>query len=269
MPNKAHLLSAVWSKEELERRKRLRKELEIFDKALHLSRRLHGAELMAPINSYEDALDKLNTQISSRISKGVLEKMSKNCGENAASKLRFPVALFFVRGDRADLGAKLTEQVTSSFNYWDLDSGKDIDILLPGWEKDPNLSFDIVAFFEFRLIIEEKSKWEYSGETDILLLDYEYHIKETAGRFRFDKTITLCVEQMLRDKLIGSVDGLMQSLVKAAQETGNHGVWKISDKIGVQTFRRSLWNYVKKKFLCDIGTIYDELRPYAICNLEK
>lgn len=269
MSNRSNSLSTEWSKEELEHRMKLRKEFEFFDKAISSTMNIGGQEAFAHIKNYENALYRLNTQIASRINKELFENKLENFDENRVSKLRFPVALFFLRGDRAGSGAALVKQVISSFDYWNIDSGKDIDIFLPGWKKDSKLHFDVIAFFEFRLKIEEVSKWEYSGETDILLLDFDYNIEEKEGKFCFDQTITLCVEKMLRDKLIGSIDGLMHSVIKAAKETCSRGVWEISDKIGIQTFRRSLWNYVKKRFLGNVDYIYNELRPYAICNLEK
>ena len=41
---------------------------------------------------------------------------------------RFPVALFFVRGDRGGDGKKLAEQVIASFDYWDRDTGDSLDV---------------------------------------------------------------------------------------------------------------------------------------------
>ena len=92
--------------------------------------------------------------------------------------VRTPVALVFVRGDRAEPGASLAKQVAASFGYWNLESAKYIDLVFFGWWKEGD-TVDFQAHDNARIFIEcyeevqRLSKWRYSGETDILLVDFE------------------------------------------------------------------------------------------------
>jgi len=85
--------------------------------------------------------------------------------------LRTPVALMFVRGDREGPGASLAKQVVSSFGYWNLDSGKYLDLVFFGWYKDgETIGFQPPMFLQARDEVQRISRWRHSSETDVLLL---------------------------------------------------------------------------------------------------
>ena len=93
-----------------------------------------------------------------------------------ATVIRCPVGFFFVRGDRAGPGKDLTEQVVASYGYWNLDAGKYLDMVFPGWGRDGDvLVFNREAFLHCRAQLEAISRWRYSGETDVLLFNVELH----------------------------------------------------------------------------------------------
>jgi hypothetical protein len=184
------------------------------------------------------------------------------------------VAIFFIRGDRGGPGKAIAQQVMASFDYWDADAGKYLDVVFPGWVKDgPVIQFDTKRFLEFRHDIERISQWHYSGETDILLLNFDYDPDAHEGVFAFEETITLLPEKMVRDGHVSNLDLLMHELVNAARQTwprtSGSPIWEMSDRIAIQRSRTALWEYVKKKFLREFGKIYDELRPFAVCDLRK
>ena len=156
--------------------------------------------------------------------------------------LRFPIGFFFIRGDRGGVGKLLAEEMTSSLEYWHKDSGRYIDFIFPGWmrssrpknwrgETRPHvfinvydyLVFNIDRFINMRQSIEEQSRWRFSGETDILLVNYivnpalAWGKEETSsfGHIAFEEAITLNVEQMIRKKLTPSIDALMHEIISA------------------------------------------------------
>lgn len=194
--------------------------------------------------------------------------------------LRFPVGFFFIRGDRAGAGEDLAKQIVSSYGYWNDDAGKYLDMVFPGWGKEGGDSapviFDRTAFLHCRDQLEARCKWRYSGLTDILLLNYEAR-REGDGRFSaagpsFESCIWLPVEQMQADKhRIPNLDRLMHELIAEAKacwaDPAQGGVWQISDRIGFYHGRKKLWDRLIHRL--DITGLYNELRPFAVCDLRS
>ena len=188
--------------------------------------------------------------------------------------LRFPVGFFFIRGDRGGEGEGLVQQLVKSYGYWNDDSGKYLDIVFPGWGKDGEVVvFDRAAFLRCREQMEGMSRWRYGGQTEVLLLNYE-SARDDRGSFAsphlsFDCCIWLPVEEMIRKGRIANLDELMHDLVKHARECWNDpaqgGVWEISDRIGYHRGMGRLWE--KLKGWLDVAGLYDELRPFAVCDL--
>ena len=199
------------------------------------------------------------------------QPMPENC-----SVARFPVGLFFVRGDRGGDGKKLAEQVVASFDYWDKDTGDSLDIVLAGWNfKDGALAFDASDFMKFRRIVESSSKWQYSGETDLLLLNFEVDTQEIEGWFDYSEAIALPLEEMLRNKQIGSLDGLLAELASSARKTtqqsrfaGDSPVWELSDRSGMLRVKKDLWSAIKKFFLKDYADKLDALENFAVRDMQ-
>lgn len=207
--------------------------------------------------------------------------------------VRTPVALMFVRGDRAAPGKTLAEQVVSSFGYWNYESAEYLDLVFFGWFNDcGNVGFqpirkessgagsnpgDAGIFIDCFREIERMSKWRYSGETDVLLVDFEMHKTETGelrrpGTLSFKNCIYLPVEEMLEEKRVRSLDALVHELVASAKEGYDANplqgtVFEISDRIGWTRGRKAVWDRLKHMFLRDWSGVYDELRPFAICDL--
>jgi len=184
--------------------------------------------------------------------------------------LRFPVAFFILRGDRGGNANEIAEEAISSINYWNLCSGDNIDILFPGWDRESDLiSFDVVKFYEFQKEIEASSKWIYGGESEILLINFDYDPATTEGRFSFDESVSLPVEDMIKKGITSSVDALVNEIVSISKSVDKPSVWEISDQFAIQRARKSIWEYIKNKATGGFSKVYDELRPFAVCNLEK
>jgi hypothetical protein len=199
--------------------------------------------------------------------------------------VRTPVALMFVRGDRAAPGKTLAEQVVASFGYWNLASEKFLDLVFFGWYKEgENVGFQPIKgkdeagiFVDCYREIQRISKWRYSGETDILLADFEMVRSangglNTPGRFSFKNCIYLPVEQMMQEGRTRSLDALVQEIVEAARVVYEEhpleaGAFEISDRVGWTRGKRAFWMVVREKFLRDWRKVYDELRPFVVCDL--
>lgn len=89
------------------------------------------------------------------------------------------------------------------------------------------------------------------------------------GKFSFEETISLPVEEMIRKGITTSIDALLNEIISVAKEVDNGSVWEISDKLVYQRARKSLWEYLKNKITGGLAQVYDELRPFVVCNLSK
>jgi hypothetical protein len=221
----------------------------------------------------ETAREQLISTISGRVDKARPDP--------SVSVVRFPVVLFFVRGDRAGEGGEIAKTVRASFEYWSKDSGDHLDVIFPGWywEGSPmqlspsRIEFDMSAFIRYRDEFQSKSKWKYTGETDILLLNFDFDICERTGDFSFQEVIFLPVEAMIRDGLVGSLDGLMNGIVEIAKSSKRKSkespVWILSDKLGYFRGRKAFWDAFKKMVLRDFASAVDKLHPFAVCDLSR
>jgi len=216
--------------------------------------------------SYGDARKQMTELVTRRI-----ELNPPNADVNL---VRFPVGLFFARGDRNGEGEEIADQIRASHKYWDLDFGDDLDLILAGWEKaDDELVFKVDKFYVYRLEVESESTWEYTGETDLLLLNFDFDLIERSGHFAYDEVIFLPVEAMIRKGIVSSLDALMSQLAKVAKLTGVRSqksmIWEISDRIGWLRGRKKFWESLKKMVLRTFADVYDELRPFIVVDMGR
>lgn len=187
-------------------------------------------------------------------------------------RIRFPMAFLFIRGDRAGAGRDLADQVVASYGYWNADSSRYFDIIFPGWgERGDEIVFDMHAFLHFCKEVEGISKWRYSGETDLLVANYDYLLEQNGGDFAFDRAIYLPVERMVRDERIANLDSLMHELVQEAKRiwprAGEDVVWKITGRMALHRGRTAVWEWIKSRLLKDAGRIYDQFQPFVVADL--
>jgi hypothetical protein len=225
-------------------------------------------------NSVEEAIQQLGEAVEGRCEHERLPI--------GVQVLRTPVALMFVKGDRAAPGLELAMQVVKSFGYWDKASAQYLDLVFFGWwyEGGNEAGFqshnNAEIFFQCCDEIANMCKWRYKGETDVLLVDFEMPVAAdgslSRGAFSFKNCIWIPVEEMIREKRVGSLDALVSELVTAAKEVYDQQplqgtVFEVSDRIAWTRGRRVVWEQLKRLILGDWSRVYDELRPFAVCNL--
>jgi hypothetical protein len=224
-------------------------------------------------NSVSDALDQLGRAVTERCQGERLPA--------GVDVIRTPVALMFVRGDRAGPGASLAEQVVASFGYWNKDTAQYLDLVFFGWYKDSGkVGFqdwnDCQMFRNCVAEVEGMSKWRYSRETDALLVDFEMPLTSEGtlgpGYFSFANCIPLPVEKMIAEGQVRSLDAFVGELTDAAKRVYvehplQASVFEVSDRIGWTRGRRAVWDQLKHLFLRDWSRVYDELRYFAVCDL--
>jgi hypothetical protein len=181
-------------------------------------------------------------------------------------------------------GASLAKQVVESFGYWNWESAQYLDLVFFGWYKEgEDVGFQksdgCAIFRECCSQVASLSKWHYKGETDVLLVNFEVPVQNSGkpklgdGYLSFKESMWLPVEAMIQNGTVRSLDGLVNELIREAKnvyneaEPGGAGVFEISDRIGWHRGRKSLWDVLKRLFLREFGRVYDDLRPFALCDL--
>lgn len=105
-----------------------------------------------------------------------------------------------------------------NLEYNNLRSGKYIDFFFPGYTEK---SVDVSTAFNWKFNpsdfvisierIEDMSKWKYSGNTEFLFLEYCH------GKIDFTHTISINIDQLLKDNIIASVPALVEDIIRIAK----------------------------------------------------
>ena len=131
------------------------------------------------------------------------------------------------------------KDILSSLNYYHHASGKNVNFYLPGygayWHgtypdgrvvtkiNGVDWSFSDSMFVQFVGELQAHSSWRYSGESELLMLEYKN------GVLRFEKVMRFYLENMLRDNLIHSTSSFFQQLLTACGQDKSPG--GLSDRL--------------------------------------
>ena len=146
------------------------------------------------------------------------------CEDIKNSKLEADtIGILFAR-PKSDVG----RDIRDSLPYYHHRSGHNVNFYLPGYgaywygaypdETDvvsingTKWSFSNQEYAGFVADIESKSRWKYSGESELLLIDYKN------GSLDFSNVLTLCLDAMLREDAIPSINIFFEKLFRLASE---------------------------------------------------
>jgi hypothetical protein len=165
-------------------------------------------------------------------------------------------------------------ETVAAYGYWNNESAHYLEIVFFGWLFDAGQPFyDQAAYQHCVNEVRGISKWRPSGDVDFLLLDFEWQHSAGFGTFKFTESIPLPVGKMIAEGVVPNIQVFAQELINHAREgrasDETSPVWQISQKLALDRGRRSLWKWISQTFLKDVGKIYDDVRPYAVCNLAK
>lgn len=133
------------------------------------------------------------------------------------------IGILFTRPD-LDVG----KSILNSLNYYHHLSGYNTNFYLPGYGaywygKYPDgqvvtringteWSFSDKMFVDFVNDFEKYSRWEYSGESELLMVEYK------DGRLFYDRVIQFYLDNMLRDNVIVSIPSFFQELLRICRQ---------------------------------------------------
>ncbi|MEH6592659.1 MAG: hypothetical protein V7746_20500 [Halioglobus sp.] len=124
--------------------------------------------------------------------------------------------------------------------------------------------FSNEAFLQVIEEIEGESKWEYGGETELLLIPAQ---KESSGEVSFDynSAIVCNLEAMSKDGAFSSVRAFFDDIFRYAKSNEATGTaWGFSDKKGLEVASDFLKESLIAMLPKQIGSAYKKAAHYAI-----
>lgn len=101
----------------------------------------------------------------------------------------------------------------------------------PATSDAPAYKFDASSFHEFKDLIQLKTKWKYSGGTDLILANARYDRIRKEGYLDFSCTICLQLESVQDEKRFPEIGMFFERIFQFAREySGDNPVWGLSDR---------------------------------------
>lgn len=168
------------------------------------------------------------------------------------------------------------KSILKSLEYFHFRTGKTINFYLPGYGAYWNdtypdgkvvteingvkWSFSNEMFTEFLSDLEKYSKWKYSGESELLLVDFK------KGILSFDKIMQFHLDNMLRDNVIYSVHQFFEQLFRVCQdkETLN----QVSNAFGLDKAKQITKERILDKLPVGLGNIFTQEKYFCVRNME-
>lgn len=176
---------------------------------------------------------------------------------------------------RPDL--EVGKNILGSLNYYHHATGDNINFYLPGYGAywygtysdgqvvtkidGAEWSYSDKMFVGFIKDLEKYSTWKYLGESELLMLEYK------DGRLSFDGMVRFYLDNMLRDKVIVSVDSFFQQLFRIC--TKDNSLEEISNAFG----KNKLAQVTKETILHNIPSylenVFTQEKYFCVRNYSK
>ncbi len=164
--------------------------------------------------------------------------------------------------------------ILNSLEYYHFRTGKSINFYLPGygayWDDTyPDRKvvteidgvkwyFSNEMFVRFEENIERYSSWKYSGESELLLLEYKNN------RISFENMMQFYLDQMLRDKVIFSIHNFFEQLFRLCKD--KETLIEISGSLGRDKARQITLNRILEKIPMGLGEIFTQEKYFCVRN---
>lgn len=187
-----------------------------------------------------------------------------------------------IRRDNGLIGILLTrprsetgEKILKSLEYLHLRSNEDIDLYLAGYGtkalylggtevaevNGTKWYFSNKLYVSFLNEIEKICKWEYSGESELILLSCNQ------GRIVYEEAIILNLDQMLREGVITSVESFFDDLFRLCRE--KRTIKKISNAFGIKKVKHTILKIIVEKLPAGLDKLFIQERFFCVVNIEK
>jgi hypothetical protein len=197
--------------------------------------------------------------------------------DDAAGRIRL-VGLLFAPATapltRDDLLPRLDEYHTRSADNMDLfwaGYGRYWGPLSPEDTKsvtghDPPWLYSQSLFESFRQQMEAETKWRYSGEVDLLLMNTRYDEERRAAQLQLTDVVALDLARAKADGAISSVAVLLQGLFRYAEsQDGRDPAWGYAGRQVGRNVTEGLTHAVLSALPADLGVLWKKGRHFRTC----
>lgn len=169
------------------------------------------------------------------------------------------------------------KSILNSLEYFHFRTGKMINFYLPGygayWTNDypdgkivttidnVNWSFSNKMFAGFISDLEKFSKWKYSGESELLLVDLEN------GILSYENMMQFYLDNMIRDNVIFSVHQFFEQLFRMCQDKDSMA--QISDALVFDKAKQISKEKVLEKLPLGMGQVFTQEKYFCVRNMKK
>jgi hypothetical protein len=178
----------------------------------------------------------------------------------------------------APIGAALTKnEIYPRIDEWYCRTGESIDFFCAGysaaWGEDgeQDLVFDPQDFNEFRAELEQKTRWKYSGDVDLLLMNSGLDRYTSEPSIDFTAVIACCLDAMVRDGAIQSVGEFFESIFRFAEDHPNceDPTWGFSDAMGIQVGWKALLNVVLSQLPEEVQKAFGSAKHFVVQDVSQ
>ena len=155
------------------------------------------------------------------------------------------------------------EDVLQHLNYLNLRSEDHIDFFCAGYYNrvlpedkytdrrlvvrldNKDWFFSDKLYLELRKDIKSKTKWNYSGGTDLILTNAKYDRATSKADLDFSTAIAINLDQAKEDKLFLSTEMFFEKIITFAEnQKGDDPAWGLSDYLGLRVAGSALKSVV-------------------------
>lgn len=167
------------------------------------------------------------------------------------------------------------KQIMNDLSYYHFRTGNSINFYLPGYcaycEYPDSETVTVVAgekwcfsdkmFVSFIEDLEKNTKWKYSGESELLLVEWRN------GRICFQNTMQFYLDKMIRDKVIDAVNQFFENLFRMTKDASS--LKKISNNLGKNKFYEVSRDILLEKMPLEMGNIFKQEKYFCVSNIGR
>lgn len=169
------------------------------------------------------------------------------------------------------------KDILNSLEYYHFRTGKSVNFYLPGYGAycnsdypdskvittigNVNWLFSNQMFALFIEDLEKNSKWQYSGESELLLVD----LKE--GTLSYKKMMQFYLDKMIRDGIIYSVDQFFEDLFRICKDKDSLN--QISNAFGMNKVKQISIDALLEKLPLGLKNVFIHEKYFLVKNMER